>query len=181
MKKLLMLSALLVLGANSFATGSAPSTPPATTTMNTPVNVSLDVVQTSQLVLMDGSNQLTQIELKHPQILLSSAKTTTTPSVVSQNFQVKTGDASIIKVNSANATTIDYSLEGVTANTLVLKSGVNSLNSTLSLDTITEGFTAGVTEGLVNKITSTINPTDLNALTATGTYSGTATLKVVVK
>lgn len=178
MKKLLMLSALLVLGANSFAT---VVTPPATTTMNTPVNVSLDVVQTSQLVLMDGSNQLTQIELKHPQILLSSAKTTTTPSVVSQNFQVKTGDGSNIQVEGTDATKIDYSLEGVTNNTLVLKSGANELSSTLSLATVTEGFSAGVTEGLANKITSTIAPLDLNGLIATGTYSGIATLKVVVK
>lgn len=178
MKKLLMLSALLVLGANSFATSSPAK---QKTTMATPINVSLDVVQTSQLVLMDGSKQLTSIELKHPQILLSSAKTTTTPSVVSQNFRVQTGDNTTIQVGGANATQIDYSLEGVTNNTLVLKSGVKELNSTLSLDTITEGFTAGVTEGLANKITSTIDPVALNGLTTTGTYSGTATLKVVVQ
>lgn len=178
MKKLLMLSALLVVGVTSFAEEASPQ---AKSTMTTPVNVSIDVVQTSQLVLMDGSKQLTSIELKHPQILLSSAKTTNTPSVVRQNFKVQTGDGSPIKVNSKDATTLGYTLEGIEDNTLTLKSGTNTLASTLSLANTTDTITGGVAEGFENTITSTIDPKELNKLTTEGTYSGAATLKVTVQ
>lgn len=178
MKKLLMLSALLVVGVTSFAESRSSQ---AKSAMTTPVNVSIDVVKTSQLVLMDGNKQLTSIELKHPQILLSSAKTTNTPSVVKQNFKAQTGDGSPIKVNSADATQLDYTLEGVTGNTLTLKSGTNELVSTLSLANTTDTITGGVAEGFENTITSTIDPSALNGLTAEGTYSGTATLKVTVQ
>lgn len=177
MKKLLMLSALLMVGVTSFANGGSSQAKQAITT---PVNVSIDVIQTSQLVLMDGGNQLTSIELKHPQILLSSAKSASTSSVVSKNFKVQTGDGNPIKVNSTDATQMNYTLDGVTNNVLKLMNGSKELSSTLSLGRDSETL-ASASSGLENTITSTIEPKDLNALETTGTYSGTATLKVTVQ
>lgn len=166
MKKILMTAALLAVGATAFGASA-------------PVAVSLDVVQTSQLVIMDGTTQLTQINLKHPQILLSAAKTTGTTSVASQTFTAQTGDGSTIQVSGADATSITYTLEGVgTAGELKLMSGANELGSTLSLARTTETI-ASASSGTANTITSTIAPTALNALTTAGTYTGTATLKVV--
>lgn len=173
MKKLLMTAALLVVGATTFAS-----------TASSPVTVSLEVVETSQLVIMDNGTQLTQIDLKHPQILLSSAKTTSNPSVVSQNFKVQTGDGSDIKVSSADPTSIDYKLEGVaTGNVLTLVSPSGTLASTLKLSLDSESITGGgtVKEGQQNAITSTIAPNELNKLTASGTYTASATLKVIAK
>lgn len=170
MKKLLMTAALLVVGATAFGATA-------------PVNVSLSVVETSQLVIMDQGQQLTQIDLTHPQILLSSAKIANTPSIVSQNFKVQTGDGSTIKVSNADATSLDYTLEGVpTATGILTLVGANgtTLSSTLKLAVDNETFTSA-SEGLQNTITSTIAPSALNGLTAAGTYTGAATLKVVAK
>lgn len=167
MKKLLMTAALLVVGATAFGATA-------------PVSVSLDVVQTSQLVLMDGTTQLTQIDLKHPQILLSTAKGTSTSSVASKTFTAQTGDGSAILVSGAAGTKIEYTLEGVAATgVLNLVSGTNTLESTLSLAKSEEAITGASTSGTANTITSTIAPAALNALTAPGTYTGAATLKVV--
>lgn len=170
MKKVLMTAALLIVSATSFAD------------ITTPVNVSLDVVETSQLVLMDGNTQLTQIDLKHPQILLTSAKVTTNPSVVRQNFKVQSGDGQIMKVDSKIVNELTYKLEGPASGGLLeLKSGTNKLSSMLSLARDSESIgTSGASDGLENTITSTIAPTALNGLTASGTYAGMATLKVVV-
>lgn len=170
MKKVLMTAALLIVSATSFAD------------ITTPVNVSLDVVETSQLVLMDGSTQLSQIDLKHPQILLTSAKVATTPSVVRQNFKVQSGDGQIMKVGSKIVDELTYKLEGpATGGVLELKSGTNKLSSMLSLARDSESIgSPGAPDGLENTITSTIAPTALNGLTASGTYAGMATLKVVV-
>ena len=170
MKKLLMTAALLAVGATAFGATA-------------PVNVSLSVVETSQLVIMDQGKQLTQIDLTHPQILLSSAKVANTSSIVSQNFKVQTGDGSTIKVENKDATSLDYTLEGVPVATGVLTLvGANGekLSSTLKLAVDTETFTSA-SEGLQNAITSTILPNDLNNIKAAGTYTGTATLKVVAK
>lgn len=169
MKKILMTAALLVVGATAFGATA-------------PVSVSLDVVETSQLVIMDNGQQLTQIDLKHPQILLTSAKTTSSPSVVFQTFTAQTGDGSIIKVGGNDAANIDYTLEGVGGNgELSLVSGSGTLPSTLSLARTTETITPGVSSGTANTITSTIAPNELNKLTAAGTYTGAATLKVVAR
>ena len=65
MKKLLMAVTILATGAVAYA--AAPS-------VSTPVSVSLDVVTTSNVVLMDGAVQLTQIDLAHPQIMLTAAQ-----------------------------------------------------------------------------------------------------------
>lgn len=167
MKKILMTAALLAVGATAFG-------------VTAPVSVSLDVVETSQLVIMDNGQQLTQIDLKHPQILLSSAKTTSTSSVASQTFTAQTGDGTNIKVSSADATGIDYTLEGITGGVLNLTNGTDTLPSTLSLAKTTETI-ASASSGTANTITSTIAPNELNKLTATGTYTGAATLKVVAK
>lgn len=167
MKKILMTAALLAVGATAFGASA-------------PVSVSLDVVQTSQLVLMDGTTQLTQIDLKHPQILLSTAKGTTSSSVVSKTFTAQTGDGTPIQVSGANAAKITYTLEGVgTAGELKLMSGTSELASTLSLARAEDALTGGATSGSANTITSTIAPNALNGLTVTGTYTGAATLKVV--
>lgn len=168
MKKILMTAALLAVGATAFGASA-------------PVNVSLSVVETSQLVIMDQGKQLTQIDLTHPQILLSSAKIANSPSVVKQNFKAQTGDGNPIKVSGTDANAIDYTLEGVNAGVLALTNGTETINSTLSLVRTTENLTGSAVEGMENTITSTIAPTALNGLTATGTYTGTATLKVVAK
>lgn len=168
MKKLLMTAALLVVGATAFGAASAP------------VSVSLNVVETSQLVLMDGGQQLGQIDLIHPQILLSTAKNTNTPSMVKQNFKVQTGDGSVIKVSGTDATTLTYTLDGVTqgtgALTLVGANG-SSLPSTLKL-TVDSETISSASEGSQNAIVSTIAPNELNKLTAAGTFTASATLKV---
>lgn len=168
MKKLMM-AAILVVGASAYANVSAP------------VNVSLDVITTSSLVLMDGATQLTQIDLAHPQMLLSAAAGTTTSSTVSKTFTAQTGDGSDIAV-AATGATITYELNGVTAaGALNLSSGVNNLPSTLTIargqDTI-GGTSIGAAPA--NTITSTIAPNDLNAIKAAGTYTGNATLNVTV-
>lgn len=169
MKKLLMTAALLAVGATAFGATA-------------PVTVSLDVVETSQLVIMDGGKQLTQIDLKHPQILLSTATKATAPSVAVQNFTAQTGDGSNIQVGGKNPSSIDYILEGVgTAGELNLASGTNTLASTLSLAKTSDAFTGATSSGTANAITSTIAPDDLNKIAAAGTYTGTATLKVVAK
>lgn len=168
MKKLLMTAALLVVGATAFGAASAP------------VSVSLNVVETSQLVLMDEGQPLTQIDLQHKQILLSSAKITNKPSIVTQNFKVQTGDGKVIKVSNADATTLAYTLEGVAAGTGALPLvGVNgaTLPSTLKLTVTNENITSS-SEGAQNAIVSTIAPNDLNALTGAGTFTASATLKV---
>lgn len=170
MKKLLMTAALLVVGATAFGATA-------------PVNVSLSVVETSQLVIMDGSQQLNQIDLAHPEILLSSAKSQTSPSIIKKNFRVQTGDGTTpIKVAGADGKALEYTLEGVgTGNELVLTNGTETLNSTLALVRTTETLTAGAVGGMENTITSTIAPNALNGLTVAGTYTGTATLKVIAK
>lgn len=170
MKKILMTAALLAVGATAFGATA-------------PVSVSLDVVQTSQLVIMDNGTQLNQIDLVHPQILLSAAAKATAPSVAKQNFTAQTGDGSNIQVNSSNANSIDYTLEGVgTAGELKLMSGTNELDSTLSLARATDTLaTAGASSGTSNAITSTIAPNALNTLAAAGTYTGTARLVVTAK
>lgn len=173
MKKLLMTAALLVVGATAFGATA-------------PVSVSLSVVETSQLVIMDGGNQLTQIDLTHPEILLSSAQKQSTPSVVHQNFRVQTGDGSDIKVSGNDPTNIDYTLEGVAAGTGVLQltgASGRTLESTLTLALATEAISTGtsIKEGSQNTITSTITSNALNALTGPGTYTGAARLKVVAR
>lgn len=167
MKKLLMTAALLVVGATAFGASA-------------PVSVSLDVVKTSQLVIMDNGQQLNQINLSHPQILLSAAAKATQPSVATQNFTAQTGDGNKIQVNSTDATSIQYTLEGVgTGGALTLTNGpTNTLESILSLAKASDTLTTGASSGTANAITSTISPDALNALTKEGTYTGTATLKV---
>lgn len=171
MKKVLMTAALLIVSATSFAD------------ITTPVNVSLDVVETSQLVLMDGSTQLSQIDLKHPQILLTSAKVTTNPSVVKQNFKVQSGDGQPMKVNGELVDELAYTLEGAGTNgSFELKTGTGEkLVSTLTLARDSESIgSTGAPDGLMNSVTSTIASTALNGLQKSGTYAGMATLKVVV-
>lgn len=170
MKKILMTAALLAVGATAFGATA-------------PVSVSLDVVKTSQLVIMDGGQQLTQIDLKHPQILLSAAAKATAPSVATQNFTAQTGDGTNIKVSSNDATSIEYTLEGIaTGGVLTLRSGTNELESTLSLARATDTIaTGGASSGTANAITSTIAPDALNTIAAEGTYTGTARLVVTAK
>lgn len=184
MKKLLMTAALLAVGATAFANNGQGGPAKVPVTASAPVTVSLDVVETSQLVIMDNGTQLTQIDLKHPQILLASAKNTNTPSVVIQNFKVQTGDGSDIKISSANPTTIEYKLDGVaTGNALTLVSPSGTLASTLKLSLDSEAITGGaaIKEGQQNAITSTIAPNALNGLQAAGTYTASATLRVTAK
>lgn len=174
MKKLLMTAALLVVGATAFGASA-------------PVNVSLSVVQTSQLVIMDGGNQLNQIDLTHQEILLSSAKNATSPSVAKQNFIAQTGDNSPITVaNAQQGTTnsIEYTLEGVDSTTgeLKLKGATAEIKSTLTLSRASDSITSGTsTSGATNTITSTIPAIELNKLTAAGTYAGTSKLIVTLK
>lgn len=170
MKKILMTVAILTVGAVAYANVSAP------------VNVSLDVITTSNLVLMDGATQLTQIDLAHPQILLSAAGTTTTSSVVSKTFTAQTGDGSDIMVTGNNKATVDYALNGTgTAGLLPLTNGTQTLDSTLALARTSDDIVgAGIAAATANAITSTIAPNALNGLTATGTYAGNATLNVTV-
>lgn len=170
MKKLLMAVAVLAVGATAYGNVSAP------------VNVSLDVITTSNLVLMDGATQLTQIDLAHPQILMSAAAGTTRSSVVSKTFTAQTGDGSDIMAAGGNRATIAYDLAGTgSAGELVLTNGAQSLNSTLALARSSDEITgAGVSAATSNAITSTIAPAELNAITHTGTYAGNATLNVTV-
>lgn len=172
MKKILMTAALLAVGATAFGASA-------------PVAVSLNVVETSQLVLMDNGQPLTQIDLVHPQILLSSAKAISTPSVVTKNFKAQTGDGSEIKLNGGTASKLKYSLiGGVDAGTgaLVLTSaGGGTLNSTLKLTNSEDALTGTESEGTQNSITSTIESKELNKLTAAGTFVGNSTLKVTIE
>ena len=167
MKKLLMTVAILAAGATAYGNVSAP------------VNVSLDVITTSNLVLMDGATQLTQVDLAHPQILLTSAQGTTTSSVVSKTFTAQTGDNSPIKFNGTNGATVTYELNGVTGGALELTNGVETLDSTLALARTVDKVTTG-SAAPANTITSTIAPNALNGLTAEGTYTGNATLNVTL-
>lgn len=172
MKKLLMTAAILAVGATAYAN------------ISTPVNVSLDVITTSNIVLMDGSTQLTQIDLAHPQMLLASAKTANTSSVVSKTFTVQTGDGSEIQFNGTNGATVSYELAGVGTNgKLTLRNGSGEdLASTLALSRTADQVQAGAAAP-ANTITSTIAPDDLNAIsdaTGTGTYTGAATLNVTL-
>ena len=167
MKKLLMTVAILAAGATAYGNVSAP------------VNVSLDVITTSNLVLMDGATQLTQVDLAHPQILLTSAKGTTTSSVVSKTFTAQTGDNSPIQFTGANGATVTYELNGVTGGALELTNGVETLDSTLALARTEDKVTTG-SAAPANTITSTIAPNALNGLIAEGTYTGNATLNVTL-
>lgn len=175
MKKMLMAAAILAVGAVAYGNVSAP------------VNVSLDVITTSNLVLMDGATQLTQIDLEHPQILLSSVKGITSPSVVSKTFKAQTGDNSIIQVGGVEGGKIDYVINGVgAAGELVLSSGQNisgkktTINSTLTLSRDSDIIVAKETGAVPNIITSTIPSSELNALEVTGTYTGAAALNVIL-
>lgn len=171
MKKLLMTAAILAVGAVAYA--ADPSG------VSAPVNVSLDVITTSNIVLMDGATQLSQIDLAHPQIMLTAAQGTNTSSVVSKTFTAKTGDDSEIQVAGATGATVSYELAGITAGALELTNGVETLDSTLALARTEDKVTAGAAAP-ANTITSTIAPNALNGLTATGTYTGNATLNVTL-
>lgn len=171
MKKILMTAALLAVGATAFGASA-------------PVSVSLNVVETSQLVLMDNGQPLTQIDLVHPQILLSSAKAISTPSVVTKNFKAQTGDGTPIKLTGGTPNKLKYALNGgVDASgvlTLASAGGV-TLNSTLKLTNSEDALTGTESEGAQNSITSTIESNELNKLTAAGTFVGNSTLKVTIE
>ena len=168
MKKLLMTVAILATGATAFGN------------VSTPVSVSLDVVTTSNLVLMEGAAQLNQIDLVHKQILLTVAKGTSSPSTVAKTFTAQTGDNSPIKFGGTEGATITYAFAGTGANGLLaLTNGTDSLDSTLTLSTVEHKVTAGSTAA-ANTITSTIAPLALNGLTTEGTYTGSATLNVTI-
>lgn len=171
MKKLMMAAVILAAGTMANANVSAP------------VNVSLDVITTSSLVLMDGATQLTQIDLAHPQMLLTAAATTTTSSVASKTFTAQTGDGKDIVDAGGTSATITYALNGTedAAGKLTLTNGQENLVSTLALAR-TEDSIGGTGIGAApsNAVTSTISPNDLNGLTATGTYTGNATLNVTI-
>lgn len=170
MKKLLMAVTILATGAVAYA--AAPS-------VSTPVSVSLDVVTTSNVVLMDGAVQLTQIDLAHPQIMLTAAQTASTSSVVAKTFTAKTGDDSEMKFEGAPGAVISYDLAGITDGALELTNGVDKLESILALSRTTDRVESG-SSAPANTITSTISPSSLNALANTGTYTGTATLNVTL-
>lgn len=174
MKKLLMVAAIVAAGTAAYGNTTVP------------VAVSLEVTKTSNLVLMDGSTQLTQIELKHNPILFSTLAGTTSNSVAKQTFTAQTGDKTTA-IGGSTATkgaTITYTLEGIGAsNSLPLTNGETNLASTLVLSSTTEEVGAGATAGTANTITSTILASALQGLAnestkIEGNYSGTAQLKV---
>lgn len=173
MKKLLMIAAVVAAGATAYANTSVP------------VSVSLDVTKTSNLVLMDGSTLLTQIDLKHNPVLLSGLTGTASNSVATKTFTAQSGDSTItIGGEVSKGATISYSLEGTGASgALPLSNGETTLDSRLTLAKSTEDVAAGSTAGTANTITSTISASDLQALANVstkkeGTYTGSATLKV---
>lgn len=169
MKKLLMTVAILATGATAFGNVSAP------------VSVSLDVVTTSNLVLMEGANQLNQIDLTHKQIIMTVAQGTTAPSTASKTFTAQTGDDSAIKFNGQEGATITYSFAGTGANgKLELTNGKETLDSTLALSSTEHKVAAGSTSASANTITSTIAPMALNGILTEGTYTGAATLNVIL-
>lgn len=175
MKKLLMIAAIVAAGTAAYANTSAP------------VSVSLEVTKTSNLVLMDGATQLTQIDLQHSPLLLAGLEGTKTNSVASKTFTVQTGDNTTAIGGGTNGATITYTLEGVGAKgALSLSNGSTILASTLTLTKATEVVGANSVTGTANTITSTISAADLQSLaneitTQEGTYTGSATLKVTAE
>lgn len=175
MKKLLMVAAIVAAGTAAYGNTTVP------------VSVSLEVTKTSNLVLMDGGTQLTQIELKHNPILFSTLEGVSTNSIATKTFTAQTGDKTTPiggTTAAGKGATITYTLDGVGAsNSLQLTNGETTLASTLVLSSGTEDVGAGATTGTANTITSTIVSSALQALAnvstkAEGTYSGAATLKV---
>lgn len=170
MKKFLMAAAILAAGTAAYAT-----------TANAPINVSVDLVETSNLVIMDGATQLTQINLAHNQVLKGTAAGITSPSVATQNFTVMRGDGSAI---TAAAGSIEYSLAGVpNGGAFPLSNGTDSLPSTLTLARATDTLAAADAVTSVNTITSTIAAADLQSLSgkSVGTYTNTSSLDILVK
>ncbi|MGL4510615.1 hypothetical protein [Cetobacterium sp.] len=171
MKKLLMIAAIVAAGTAAYANTTVP------------VAVSLEVTKTSNLVLMDGATQLTQIDLVHKPIILAGLTGVTTNSTTSKTFTAQTGDKTTAIGGGTNGATLAYELVGAAGGSLALNNGTNTLASTLTLDKTTEEIAANGTQGTANTITSTILAADLQALGAKtsgveGTYTGTAQLKV---
>lgn len=173
MKKLLMIAAIVAAGTAAYGNTTVP------------VTVSLEVTKTSNLVLMDGSTPLTQIDLKHSPVLLSGLAGVASNSVSTKTFTAQSGDSSVtIGGDPTKGATITYTLEGVgTDSHLALSNGETTLDSTLTLAKETEEVAMGAISGTANTITSTISASDLQGLAKLstrleGTYTGSATLKV---
>lgn len=173
MKKLLMIAAIVAAGTAAYANTTVP------------VSVSLDVTKTSNLVLMEGSTLLTQIDLKHNPVLLAGLSGTGANSVATKTFTVQSGDSSVtIGGDPTKGAKITYALEGIDTNgVLNLSNGATTLASTLTLTKATEDVDASAIAGTANTITSTISAAALQSLadvltTIEGTYTGSATLKV---
>lgn len=174
MKKFLMAVSILAVGAVAHAyTASAP------------VSVSVDVTSTSNLVIMDGATQLSNINLVHKPIIFSSASGATESSIASQNFTIQRGDGTEM---AGTTNVLEMTIAGTgTLGELILSNGKISLPSTLALASETETLASGAIVSTSNTLTSTITTAAINTLgsgstagDAVGTYVGAATLNVVL-